>query len=330
MHGVHFSACFWAAKPLKSTNLYKKRLLLFSGKGGVGKTTVSSAFALSCARRGEKTLLIELNVHDKVSSMFGAGRVGTEITEVEDNLWAVNITPEAALEEYAVMMLKVRIVYKAVFENRIMKSFLRAIPGLNELVMLGKAYYHVVEKENGKHVWDKIVVDAPATGHGLFLLKIPMVITSILSSGHMFEEAERIIEVLRDPEITALNLVTLAEEMPVNETIMLHNQTRDELKIPMGAVIANGVYEPLFSESEHEILNAAAKHVKEPSVLAMIDAANFRVMRTRLQAGYLKEIDREIPLPRHTLPFVFTPRMDFQSLLTLAEELESEIEGGQS
>lgn len=272
-------------------------------------------------------MLIELNVHDKVSSMFGATRVGTDIVEVEENLYAVNITPEAAMEEYAVMMLKVRIVYKAVFENRIMRAFLRAIPGLNELVMLGKAYYHVIEEEDGKRVWDKVVVDAPATGHGLFLLRIPMVITSILSSGHMFEEAQRIIEVLRNPEITAMNLVTLAEEMPVNETIMLHGHIRDDLKIPMGAVVVNGLLDPLFSKEDHAVLSAAQPHVKEPSVVAMIDAANFRVMRTRLQDGYMAQIKNEIPLPKISLPYIFTAKMDFPAILSLSKSLEAQIDG---
>jgi len=259
--------------------------------------------------------------------MFGATRVGTDIVEIEENLYAVNITPEAAMEEYAVMMLKVRIVYKAVFENRIMRAFLKAIPGLNELVMLGKAYYHVIEEVDGKRVWDKVVVDAPATGHGLFLLRIPMVITSILSSGHMFEEALRIIEVLRNPAITAMNLVTLAEEMPVNETIMLHNHTRDDLGIPMGAVIVNGLLDPLFTKEDHEALTAAQPHIKEPAVVAMIDAANFRVMRTRLQDGYVAQIEEEIPLPRIPLPYIFTAKMDFPAILSLAKSLEAQIEG---
>ena len=121
---------------VSARDLYQRRFIFFTGKGGVGKTTISSAFALSCARRGQRTLLIEVNTQDRVSSMFGSDVVGTEIQEVEDNLYAVNSTPEASIEEYAMMMLRVRIVYKAVFENRIIQSFLKAIPGLPELVNL--------------------------------------------------------------------------------------------------------------------------------------------------------------------------------------------------
>jgi len=311
---------------LNDVNLYSKRFVLFSGKGGVGKSTIASAFALSCARRGERTLLMEMNTQDKVSAMFGVDTVGTEITEIEPNLFAVNVTPAAAMEEYAVMMLKVRVIYRAIFENRIMRAFLRAIPGLNELVMLGKAYFHVTEEENGRHVWDKIVLDAPATGHGIFLLQIPNVIMSILSSGHMFEEAQKISDLMRDPKITVLNLVTLAEEMPVNETAMLHDRVSQEIGMPMGVVIANGLYGRQFSEEELSLLEAAQKDVREPAVSRMIDAARFRVQRANLQEKYLHEIDETIKLPRIDVPFVFVPQMNSEALAQIATAFSSAAE----
>lgn len=312
---------------MNDVNLYSKRFVLFSGKGGVGKSTIASAFALSCARRGERTLLMEMNTQDKVSAMFGVDTVGTEITEIEPNLFAVNVTPAAAMEEYAVMMLKVRVIYRAIFENRIMRAFLRAIPGLNELVMLGKAYFHVTEEANGRPVWDKIVLDAPATGHGIFLLQIPHVIMSILSSGHMFEEAQKISDLMRDPEITVLNLVTLAEEMPVNETAMLLERVSQEIGMPMGLVIANGLYGRQFSEEELALLEAAQKDVREPAISRMIDAARFRVQRATLQKKYLREIDQTIKLPRLDVPFIFVPQMNSEALAQIAKAFSPSSEG---
>ncbi len=301
-------------------NLYDRRFIFFTGKGGVGKTTVSSAFAYSCAQRGERTLLIEINTKDKVSLMFGSEEVGTDILEVEDNLYAVNVTPSSAMEEYALMMLKLRIVYKALFENRIIKSFLGAIPGINELVMLGKAYFHATEQQDGKYVWDKVIVDAPATGHGLFFLQIPSVITSILNSGHMYDEAVEMLEVLQDPDFTVLNLVTLPEEMPVNETKMLHDAAKSKLGIPLGFVIANGIYPPLFDPDELELLESDDPHDR-----ALFGAARFRMARTRLQRKYLDELYEATPLPVVRFPYVFAERLDFVAIRTMAESLRDQI-----
>lgn len=306
---------------MSAPNIYDRRLVFFTGKGGVGKTTVSSAFAYSCAQRGERTLLIEINTKDKVSLMFGSEEVGTEITEVEENLWAVNCTPASAMEEYALMLLRVRIVYKAVFENRIIQSFLAAIPGLNELVMLGKAYFHATEKEDNRYVWDKVVVDMPATGHGLFFLQIPQVITSILGSGHMYEEAVAMQRVLSDESFTVLNIVTLPEEMPVNETKMLYEASQTKLNVPLGFVVANGIYPATFDERELQLLGDP----DDDHERAVFEAARFRLARTTLQRRYLGELYEATPLPVAEFPFVFAEKLDFVAIRTMAESLRDQI-----
>lgn len=312
---------------MNPATLYNRKLILFSGKGGVGKTTIASAFALSCAQRGERTLLMEMNTKDKVSSMFGSDQISTEITEIEKNLYAVNVTPEAAQEEYALMMLKLKMVYKAVFENRIMKAFLKAIPGLNELVMLGKAYYHVKEEnEFHKPMWDKVIIDAPATGHGLFLLQIPQVITSILSSGHIYDEAKRIIDVMQDPVITAMVLVTLPEDMPVNETEMLYHQLVSELKVPVGYTVINSIYPPLFDDEEIDLLGRARVGLDPTSFAAnLLDAAQFRMMRVEMQTKYIREVEERIPTPIAKLDFHFVDEIDFPTLQALGAQLEAQL-----
>ncbi|MGM0556135.1 MAG: ArsA family ATPase [Myxococcota bacterium] len=310
-------------------SLFDHRFVLFSGKGGVGKTTVSSAFALSCARRGQRTLLIQLDVKEKVSSFFGSRKVSTEIIEVEDNLFAVNITPRAALEEYGLMVLKVKLIYKAVFENRIVRSFLRSVPGLNDLLMLGKSHFHATEQNaDGSYVWDKVVVDAPATGHGIFFLQIPSVITSILSSGHMYEEAKKIEEFLQNSELTSLNLVTLPEEMPVNETLMLRDVIREKLGISVFSIVANSVYEPLFEPSEVEWMNQALDDVEEDDPLhGLLDGASFRNQRVELQQRYLDRLDQETEAPILHLPYYFVERVTFPVIRDMAKRLDAQMSG---
>ena len=309
-------------------SIFDRSMVLFSGKGGVGKTTLASAFAYACARRGKKTLLIELNVKDRLSAIFGSIDVGEEIVEVEHNLYAVNASPKAAMEEYALMKLRVRMIYKAVFENRVVSSFLKVIPGLNELVMLGKAHFHATEvDERGQKVWDMVVVDAPATGHGIFFLRIPTVITSILESGPMFSEAKKMEDFIRDPELCALNLVTLPEEMPVNETIMLRDVVRDELKVPIGFVTANCVYDPLFDEREMSWVEETGEDVfEDEQTQGFIDAARFRTQRVRMQRPYLERLSDELDSPVVHVPYYFTERFDFQTIRKIAEDIERQLE----
>ena len=290
---------------------------------------MASGFALSCARRGERTLLIELNVRDRVSSYFGSQEVGSDIVQIEDNLHAVNVTPEAAMQEYGLMILRVKLIYRAVFENRIVKTFLDAIPGLDDLLMIGKAYFHATEQHpNGEHVWDKVIVDAPATGHGIFLLQIPSVITSSLSSGHMYDEAEKIFEFLRDPNKSALNLVSLAEEMPVNETIMLREEARERLGIPIGGVMINGLYPPLFDEREAKWVTGASRRSDEEqgAVKGMLEAGLFRRKRRALQQKYAGRLREELEGPFFEFPYYFTDRITFPEIEAIAEEFERQEE----
>lgn len=302
-------------------------MVLFSGKGGVGKTTLASAFALSCALKGQKTLLIELNVKDRLNALFGSVEVGSQIVEIEHNLWAVNITPQAAIEEYGLMRLKLKMVYKAVFENRLVRSFLRAVPGLNDLVMLGKAHFHATEvDERGDYVWDKVVIDAPATGHGIFFLKIPSVITSIIDSGPMFSDAKKIEDFIQDPKLTALNLVTLPEEMPVNETLELRQVVNNELKIPIGMIVANSVYPHVFSEEEMGWVEQTEDEQFDEEVRGFIDAARFRTQRVNMQREYVERLGEEVDEPFVKIPYYFTERFDFQTIRKIARELEEQLD----
>jgi anion-transporting ArsA/GET3 family ATPase len=309
------------------TSLYDRRMVLFSGKGGVGKTTLASAFALSCARKGQRTLLIELNVKDRLNAIFGSVEVGPEIVEIEQNLFAVNISPRVAMEEYGLMKLRVKVVYKAVFENRVVQSFLRVVPGLNDLLMLGKSHFHAMEVDSaGKFLWDKIVIDAPATGHGIFFLKIPSVITSILESGPMFSDAKKIEEFLRDPKMTAINLVTLPEEMPVNETLELRQTLVEELEMPIGMIVANSVYEPVFDEQESKwVLDADADQFEDTQTQGFVDAAKFRAQRVEMQAEYLERLENTLSETLVRVPYYFTERFDFQTIAKIADEIDEQL-----
>ncbi len=305
-------------------NLYEKRLVLFSGKGGVGKTTIATAFAMSCAQRGMKTLLMQINAKDRIGEIFDRNPIGEELVELGPNLFCVNSTPASALREYALMTLKIKIIYRAVFENKIVQSFLNAIPGISELVLLGKAYYHAaVEKKGGELKWDIVVVDAPATGHGIFLLKIPSVVTSIIDSGHMFEEAERMKELLEDSNMTSINIVTLLEDLPINESQMLL-ESLGELNISVDYIFMNRVLENPFSADEGNILEGDS--AKADSITdSLLLAARFRKSRLDLQNKYLDLLKEKIKRRRISIPYFFEGVNNQGQLEDISQRMQKQL-----
>jgi anion-transporting ArsA/GET3 family ATPase len=198
-----------------------RRLILVCGKGGVGRSTVAAAIAGRCAAQGKATLLYETSANDRFGDYFGKPPVGPAPAQLAPNLWAVNATPASALAEYGLMVLRWKSVYEMVFENRVSKAFLRAIPGLDDYALLGKAWFHTTEEKRGKPVWDTVVFDMPASGHSVSMLKVPQVIVDTVPDGPLTRDARTLKALLCDPARTSAVLVTLAEEMPVNEAIEL-------------------------------------------------------------------------------------------------------------
>src|SRR5260221_11597635 len=122
-----------------------RRFIFVTGKGGVGQTTVSAALARALAARGKRVLIAMCNAKERISSMFACARVGPDVARVAEHVWAVNIEPERAFEEYGHMVIKVPGLYRVVFQNKYVRSFLPAVPGLSEWAMLGKAWFHTTE-----------------------------------------------------------------------------------------------------------------------------------------------------------------------------------------
>jgi len=292
-------------------SLADRRLVLVVGKGGVGRSTVAAAIAGECARRGKRTLLFETNANDRFGAYFDKPPVGTQIVELAPNLHAVNTNPAAALEEYGLMILKFRSVYEMVFENRVTKAFLRAIPGLDDYALLGKCWYHSTEEKRGQPVWDTIVFDLPASGHSVSMLRVPQVIVDTVPEGPLTRDARTVKELLADPARTAAVLVTLAEEMPVNEAIELEAKL-GALGIVPQHVIANQIYPAHFvAPPVAKVVDALAADAQLASPLREL-ATHAELARDRraLNDRYLTELARRTRVKVTELPLVFAPQLE--------------------
>jgi anion-transporting ArsA/GET3 family ATPase len=287
-----------------------RRFLFVTGKGGVGKTSVSAALALALAGRGKRVLIAMCGAHERLSSILGTPPIGHEIQELADGVWATNIDAERAMEEYGHIVLKVKTVAKAVFQNKYTSSFFRAVPGLHDWAMLGKAWYHTTEqREDGQPRFDVVLFDAPSTGHGLDMLRVPKVILDIVPPGVLRRDAELAWELFRDPARSGVVVVTLPEEMPTTETIELVRTLRNELSLPVHRLIINAMHEPLFSPAERKAL------LEDPELLdvahTLVDrgdralaVAAHRAAREALEARCVQRLDNELGIHRTILPYL--------------------------
>src|SRR5256885_3424793 len=112
------------------SQLADKRFLIVTGKGGVGKTTVCAAEAIAIAAKGKRVLIAMCNAKERLSAMLGSDLIGSDVSQVGPNLWAVNMDPEKAVEEYGIITLKSKTLYKTLFDNKYVRTFLRAVPGM--------------------------------------------------------------------------------------------------------------------------------------------------------------------------------------------------------
>jgi hypothetical protein len=295
------------------------------GKGGVGKTSVSAALALAAAAQGKRVLVAMCNAKERLSYLLETGPIGPRIVPLMRNVDAVNMEPSAALEEYGLLVLRVRALYKVVFENRFVAAFLRGTPGLDAWAMLGKAQFHARETEpDGRDRYDLVIVDAPATGHGLDLLRVPRVIIDVAPPGLLRREAERASELFRDPERAGVLLVTIPEDMPTTETIELHAAIRGELKLPVCGLIINQIQKPLFGDAQLHWLRALAERLPSGAKLRPLAlASRARAEREQIQRACVSKLASALPIKQVQLPFTLTSDFRKRDIETLAKALHA-------
>ena len=300
------SVCRRYEAPLKTAlmDLLDRRFLFVVGKGGVGKTTVATALALAASRRGKKVLLAMVNCKERVSQLLDTDPIGAEIVTVRENLDAVNMTPDAALEEYGMMILRVRAVYNAVFGNRLVRAFLKGTPGIEAWSMLGKAFYHACPPR-GEPGYEMVIVDGPATGHALDMLRVPFVIESVAPPGLLRRDAARAVEFMQDAEQAGAVVVTLPEYMPVSETVDLTTALTQELKISVLHLVINRVLAVLFAEKEQASIVRLPRSLPDDSgIEGLAIAGKRRVLRETVQHQALNRVRRRVDAPSTEVPYI--------------------------
>lgn len=222
--------------------LAERRLVIVSGKGGVGRTTLAALLGSALAERGRRVLVATTGHDDRLAWMLGLPRLEPTATPVRaglgDRLHVQRVVPNVALREYGAMIVKSERVSAAVFDNRIVRRLLRAIPGLDDFTVLGKVWHEAVRGGT----YDTVVFDGPATGHLVYTLGVPQAILAAIPPGPLTREAELIAASLRDPSVTEAVLVGLPEAWPLTELGELGRTISTDVRIAIRSVVVNGVW----------------------------------------------------------------------------------------
>jgi anion-transporting ArsA/GET3 family ATPase len=306
------------------SGLLDRKLLFVVGKGGVGKSTVAAGLALTALRKKKRVLLVGLDFDDRSRSIAGLRPAeGTEPVEAFPGLFRLNVGGKSALEEYLHLIIPVRRVLRAVFDSKVYQYFVAAAPGLKELMAIGKIWYEV---DRGR--WDLVVVDSPATGHALQYLRMPKAAYEAFDTGLVHREAKRVWGLLSDPAATAVAVVTLAEDLPVSETISMCNQVRDDLKMPPGALFVNRFHQAPFSAEEIEkAADSWRKGLGAPCDAlgkAVLDAAREELSWAAVNDHY-RTLLAATGWRMITLPFLFREEFGFADVVRLSEVIAEAV-----
>jgi anion-transporting ArsA/GET3 family ATPase len=299
--------------------------VIVTGKGGVGKTTVAVALGLRAASEGKRTIVCEVSSQENASRMFEHTAVGFHEVEMEENLWSISIDPDESMREYVLLQLKVRAMRDMLFRSRIFNYLAAATPGLKELVTIGKIWElaQLDRKVKKGRKYDLVIVDAPATGHGVGFLQTPRTFASIARVGPIHSQAETLDRFITDHKNTGTAIVALPEEMPVNESMALERDLRDEVGVAVDRVYLNGLYPERFKKAEAEKLAqlAESENGTNGATKAAARAALSEFNRAKSQRSQLNRLKRGVEAPVKTLPFLFEPELDVEAARKLAGRL---------
>ena len=297
--------------------LHSQRLVVVTGKGGVGKTAVAAALARAATRARRRVLAVEIGT-GRLGALLGTGRLEIEPRTVGPGLAAASVEPEEALGAFVHRTLPLRMLSRRLLESTSFQVVAAAAPGLPEFLVLQQLNTWLEARRLGRRVYDLIVVDAPASGHSLPLLAAPQTLGALAHLGPVADTLRTIGTRLADPATTLVCLVTTPEELAVRETIELHRELGRRLRLPVAPAIVNAVPGPHFTRTdEAAITRLEASGERHPHIAA----ARFLLDRRREAAGQVRALRRALGAAPVRLPFLYAGPEADGGIDVLAREL---------
>lgn len=301
--------------------LLERKIVFVAGKGGVGKSTIAATLALIAARRGTTVCIVESDGQEQAARLFQARPSLTERISIAPHIHAISLTLEGALKQFLARRLPLHAISGRLINNRLVRYFLDATPGLKELLILGAIADLAIAARD-----DLIIVDLPATGHGLAMLSVPDVVIKAVHAGPLKHHAEKIRTALSDPATSALCFVSLAEELSVQETIELKDAIATRLPVTCGPIIVNAVLARPFDPRERNAYAALKRRwAKDAELAPLIEGAELALARAVMNEYYVARLAEAFSTAPVVLPFLFSEAIDRDAIAYLADCLS---EGG--
>jgi len=321
---LHESAHPTACQNARTLDPLDKRLLFVTGKGGVGKTTVSYALGLAAAAAGKRVIVCETSAQDRGARLFGQVPRGFSEEELTDGLWTISIGFEEATKDYLERQMPVRSMGSILARSNIFTYLAAATPGLQEMVTMGKIWEiaHVERRKKlEERIYDLIIVDAPATGHGISFLRTPGEFQALARVGPLAKQAGRIAKTLVDHDSSGVVIVATPEEMAVSEAILLEESLagKDGTGFAIDRHYVNGLHPIRFTDRELGLIESAGEGRSKAALAtrpALAESA-----RASTQREQLRRLEQVTKAPVTELPYLYATEIGPEELAHLAEEV---------
>jgi anion-transporting ArsA/GET3 family ATPase len=297
-----------------------RRLLFVSGKGGVGKTVATATLALFALRRRKRVLIVELSPYGRMRELLGGPEPGPEPAEIQPHLELVRIEPRRALADFLQSVLPIRALRERLLASHSFSILTAAAPGIEEFLNLAKILelesIHVGVRRRPRY--DLVLVDAPATGHSLPLLATARTLMEMMPIGPIGKTAREVSRVLADARRTAAVIVTIPEEMAVNETIEIVSGLLRGGTVAVGPLIANALWPERFTSEETRWLLSSGLDTGDP----LVAAGRYHVEKRRRAEEQIGRLRAELRVEPVKFPFVVNASLDRPHLRRLVGALE--------